>query len=270
MTNIFQEQLRWWLREENVMTGISIKPFSPSVQLFTDASNMGWGAYMGDTMLSGVWSLQERQFHINCLELLAVIRAVELSVKELVGKEILLGSDNSTVVAYINRQGGTHSPQLCRLTDELLLMLHVHDSVMRARHIPGALNVLADSLSRKHQVQATEWSLHPLIVRQIVSVWGVPEVDLFATRLNNKFPMFVSPIPDHRAVAVDALSLDWNKLTAYTYPPTALIPMVLKKIRNSVCRIVLVVPAWPARAWFPDLLELLEQLPWQLPQCTRG
>ena len=34
-----------------------------------------------------------------------------------------------------------------------------------------------------------------------------PQIDLFATRFNNKFPLFVSPVPDPLASAVDALNL---------------------------------------------------------------
>ena len=39
-----------------------------------------------------------------------------------------------------------------------------------------------------------------------------PQIDLFATRLNNKLPLFVSPVPDPLATAVDALSLAWEDL----------------------------------------------------------
>jgi hypothetical protein len=34
-------------------------------------------------------------------------------------------------------------------------------------------------------------------------------IDLFATSFNNKFPLFVSPVPDPKALAVDAISMDW-------------------------------------------------------------
>jgi hypothetical protein len=68
-------------------SGVSIKPFSPSVLIFTDASNMGWGAHVGDKMLSGTWSLSEHVLHINCLELLAVTRAVQEAIPVMSGHQ---------------------------------------------------------------------------------------------------------------------------------------------------------------------------------------
>ena len=69
------------------------------------------------------------------------------------------------------------------------------DSV-KARHIPGFLNVMADLLSRSNQVHSTEWSLHSQVFKQICHKWFTPHVELFATRLDHKVPLYVSPVPD--------------------------------------------------------------------------
>jgi hypothetical protein len=46
---------------------------------------------------------------------------------------------------------------------------------------------------------------------------GVGEhVDLFATSLNHKMETFVSPVPDPLAFAVDAMSLSWDGMFAYS------------------------------------------------------
>ena len=73
------------------------------------------------------------------------------------------------------------------------------DIVVRARHIPGCLNVIADHLSR--QPISTEWSLHPEIMSWIFGFWGTPVVDMFATLSNSRLPQFMSPIPEPRALA---------------------------------------------------------------------
>ena len=67
----------------------------------------------------------------------------------------------------------------------------------------------------------TKWSLHPQVFKQICQKWFTPHVDLFATHLNHKLPLYVSPIPDPRAWDIDALNINWTNLTAYAYPPTA-------------------------------------------------
>ena len=58
--------------------------------------------------------------------------------------------------------------------------------------------------------------------KQICLKWFTPHVDLFATRLNHKVPLYVSPVPDQNAWDIDALNINWSGLTAYAYPPTAL------------------------------------------------
>ena len=65
-------------------------------------------------------------------------------------------------------------------------------------------------------------------------------LDLFATRFNHKLPLYVSPVLDNHAFAIDAFSMNWNHIHAYAFPPTILIPCVLNKIRQSQCRIVLI------------------------------
>ena len=64
----------------------------------------------------------------------------------------------------------------------------------------------------------------------IFDLWGKPHIDLFATRLNNRLPVFVSPVPDPLAESVDALTLDWTGLDAYAFPPPVLLNAVLRKI----------------------------------------
>ena len=101
--------------------------------------------------------------------------------------------------------------------------VHHYQITLKARHIPGCLNVMADLLSRLNQVQSTEWSLHPQVFKQICLKWFTPHVDLFATCLNHKVPLYVSPVPDPNAWDIDTLNINWSGLAAYAYPPMALL-----------------------------------------------
>ena len=175
-------------------SGIPIRTFQ------ADASTQGWGVQMGDSRISGTWTRTDRKLHINCLELKAVVSALQHWAPVLQDHQVMIATDNSTVDSYINKQGGTHSPTLLRLTVELLLWLEAQNIIVRARNIPGCLNVIADHLSRLNQPIPTEWSLHPEIVKRIFRVWGTPEVDMFATVSNSRLPWFMSPIPEPRAL----------------------------------------------------------------------
>ena len=126
---------------------------------------------------------------------------------KILSKRILIATDNTTVVSSLNKQGGNTlighvSPGLVHL-GLLQTSKHCH----RARHIQGCLNVTADSFSRKDKIIQTEWSLHPQIFNLICKVWYKPMVDMFATKMNHKLPLYVSPDPDANALNIDALNI---------------------------------------------------------------
>ena len=152
--------------------------------------------------------------------------------------------DNSTVVEYINKQGRTHSAEMCSLLWKIMTWRHHNHVALKARHIPGCLNVMAD-LSRSNQVQSTKWSLHPQMFNQICQKWFTPHVDLFATHLNHKLPLYVTPVPDPNALDIDALNINWTGLTAYAYPPTALLHRVIQKIRQCYCLVIIAGQGFP-------------------------
>ena len=182
------------------------------------------------------------------------------------GHQVMIATDNSTVVSYINKQGGTCSPTLLRLTVELLLWLEAQNIIVQARHIPGCLNVIADHLSRPNQPISTEWSLHPEIVKRIFGLWGTPEVDMFATVSNSHLPWFMPPIPEPRALVVDALSQDWQGRSMYMFPPLSLLNKVIQKLRSTqAAEVILIVPWWPKQSWFPHLLRLCVEHPLAFP-----
>ena len=176
----------------------------------------------------------------------------------------MISADNTTVVSYINKQGGTHSPNLCVEVWKIFqwcLKCHI---VIRIRHIPGKFNVLADRLSRIDKIVKTQWALDQSIANSILHMFKYPNLELFATRFNHKLPLYVSPVLDNQAFAIDAFSMNWNNILAYAFHPTILIPSVLDKISQSQCRIVLIAPLWPLQTLFSEVLQLLVSAPARL------
>ena len=149
------------------------------------------------------------------------------------------------------------SGPLCALLWRILTWCSGKQVTLRARHIPGHLNVVADKLSRLGQTIQTEWSLLPQVFQRLCHKWHRPQIDLFATRFNNKLPLFVSPVPDPMATAIDALSLPWGDLDAYAFPPTAILGKVVEKLQDFPCkRLILIASGWPNMTWFWDLVEM--------------
>ena len=132
-------------------------------------------------------------------------------------KLMLVRCDNTTVVAYINHQGGTRSAKLCALTWKLIHWCILHKVTLSAAHLPGKENVTADALSRGWVVP-TEWTLHPQVAHSLFLMIDWPHVDLFASRTNHQLPVYCSRTHDPYAWQTDALAIRWDGLLAYAFP----------------------------------------------------
>ena len=259
------QALQWWMDIHNLELAVPLRVPAPELILFTDASTKGWGAHLDHLQAEGLWTVDQQMWHINNLELLTVLLALQQFQSSVQGKSVQIMTDNTTVVGQIKHQGGTHSRELFNLTRQLFQWADEHAVLLVARHIPGHLNVIADRLSRRHQVIHTEWSLAPEVARKLWQLWGQPHVDLFATRENTKLPTFVSPLQDSQAWRTDALSFSWDNLWMYAYPPTPLLAEVLLRIAGSTCELILIAPAWATQTWFSLLLDLSSDHPRRLP-----
>ena len=111
-TEAISAHLDWWQDPANVMKGSDLHPKDHSIQLFTDASNESWGAHLEQSSTKGLWSDQDKRLHINFLELKAVSLALRHFKDQCQDQTVLVVTDNSTVVAYINKQGGTQQKWL--------------------------------------------------------------------------------------------------------------------------------------------------------------
>ena len=232
------------------------------MSIVTDASKEGWGGHLGDWVVSGHWSRAWAKQHINWLELQAVWLTLKHFLPQLQGTALDVISDNSTMVAYINKVGGTQSPSLCRLALDVWAWCRQHDIFLVASHLSGDKNVLADALSRGSHRHPTEWTLHNAVSRAMFQCWPTLHVDLFASEKNHKLPVFFSIRPSPSSSRVNTLTQNWECLYGYAYPPTALLPRVLRKLRlQPTPQILLVAPFWPSQPWFRQLTSMLTDLP---------
>ena len=127
------------------------------------------------------------------------------------------------------------------------------------------MSVLADALSRSSQILGSEWTLCQEVCRELFRKWPVT-VDLFATSLNNRLPVYYSPVVDPQAAGVDTMLQTWDRFLAYAFPPFGLIPRLLAKVHQSRgLELTLVAPFRSLKPWFPDLRELLVEVPLRLP-----
>ena len=223
-----------------------MEPFAhsaPSLSFYTDASLSGWEAHLLDLTASGVWSEEESLYHINILEMRAVELALAPFLPQLQGQCFVLMSDNTSVVTYLRHQGGTISRRLCQMAAVIVLWAECHSIHLESRYIPGRRNMRVDQSSCPDQILPTELSLLLHVFDGIGQEFGLPHLDLFASRANNKPLLYVSPVPDPLAWKQDALHLPWNHLDMYAFPLFALLRQVISQVMESEgLRLLLVAP----------------------------
>ena len=174
------EDIRWW--SSNIQTATRKIPHnSPDVVVYTDASQMGWGAHIDHgNNTSGVWSKSESLRHINYLEPFAV-RLALLDNRSNIHVRIM--SDNTSTISYINFMSGCKAIECNSLTKHIWDWAWERKIWLSAGHIPGSSNVEAT-----HPNLNLEWMLSRPIFQRIVSLFGRPDISrnlcLLATTAN--------------------------------------------------------------------------------------
>ena len=256
--------IQWWI--DNLP--ISFKVIShgkPSVVLYTDSSNEGWGAVNKSkgSSTGGQWSAEEKMRHINYLELKAALLGLQALCHQERQAHIRIYMDNTTSCAYLKNFGGKKQT-LNKLAQEIWTWCIDRNIWLSVAHVAGVRNVEADIMSRKFN-DDLEWSIKADIFQKIEEKFGKFDIDLFASRLNNKLANYVSYRPDPQAFAIDAFSIPWNDLFCYIFAPFSCIPKVLQKLVEDETTAVVIAPVWPTQNWWSPLLQLIAGQPYILP-----
>jgi hypothetical protein len=96
----------------------------------------------------------------------------------------------------------------------------------------------------------------PSFFRKILSLWGPPQIDLFASLQSAQMMRFISWRAADSPEAIDALSMRWDFALAYLFPPIPLLKRVMRKLELSKGVFLLVTPYWEAQTWFASLQAL--------------
>lgn len=258
ISELLKEDLTWWESKLSHFT-CPIRQFKFELEIFSDASNSGWGVFCKGKRAHGSWNAHEKKSSINFRELLSAFFGIKCFTENLINCEILLRIDNTTAIAYINRMGGIQYPHLNNLTREIWDWAETRNLWFFASYISSGDNKEADFESRRLEPE-TEYSLSGNYFKLILDAFGKPSIDLFASRLNNKCVNYVSWIKDPGAIAVDAFTIAWEDYF-YAFPPFSIILRVLKKIKSEKAEGILVVPNWPTQPWYPRFNSMLIEEP---------
>ena len=154
-----KSDLRMWVIFLKEFNGVSLFQeqrwlAAADLELYTDASGgLGFGGYMKGKWFQGEWP-QKIKFQgrsIAWMELFPIVVAVVVWGHMMKCKRIKLRSDNEAVVEIINNQT-SRCPIIMRLVRFFVLQCLKLNVSIRAIHISGSNNNIADALSR-FQVQ---------------------------------------------------------------------------------------------------------------------
>ena len=151
--------LKTWLHFFQHFNGISVFHdhlwySNADVCLYTDSSaavNNGFGAYFQGCWSCAAWPKEWFAYgytkNITLLEYFPILVSLYIWGHKLRNKKVLFQCDNASVVHVINRQS-SKSPELMVLVRALTLKCLQLNLVLKAEHIRGVHNEIADSLSR--------------------------------------------------------------------------------------------------------------------------
>ena len=227
--------------------------------IYSDASKEGWGAHSDGVRTNGRWTEEEwveNSEYINVLELTAAKFAIFSFCKTEIPTHVRIMIDNTTAVSYINHQGGHVSFACNELSREIWMWAEKHNTWVSAAHVPGLKNEKADGESRTFNDE-TEWSIPSELFRQLCANFGIPTMDMFASRINKKHDRYVSWRPDPHSFAVDAFSIPWGPDLIYCFPPFSMIWKTVSKIARDKVDSILIAPLWPTQSWYPYALQMI-------------
>ena len=262
VTQPMRKELKWWIDNLHCQNRV-IDHGNADLVITTDASSLGWAGICEGESIGGRWLLQESLHHINYLELLAVSHSVKSFCRSKSNVHVQVKSDNSCTVSYLSKMGGCKS-ELCNdLAFDIWSWCMQRSIWLSASHVPGVDNI-SDHGSR-HFSDNTEWKLNSQIFITLTDRWGMPEIDIFASRVNKQIDRYVSWKKEPEAERIDAFSFDWSNVFMYCYPPFSLVARTLSKLRRDRGECILVAPLWPTQSWWTTLMEHLVDLPVMIP-----
>ena len=246
-----REDLLWWARVAQLREGVSLS---------LPASDVGWGALVGEHHASGLWSPHQTTLHQPERVASSSVRPAGLrtSFSRHVGSAVLRQHHHSRlssslrrdVLLHFERHGEGDTPM--GRESPCPSPASIHHGLVQCHSGRSESSQSGDRV-RMDPSSGGGRSPGPQLAGGDRSVCDLPDREASSVFLTG---LRFAGSGDGRS------SPAWDNLQAYAFPPIAIIRRVLVKLRSSRnCELTLVTLFWPQREWFPDLLELLSDVP---------
>ena len=200
---LYQEDPLWWSWAIQQRVGVDFSLPVPDLSFYSDESDVGWGVIVGEHQVSGVWSpSQKGTLHRPQGDdgSPGWPLRVQLSSQRQDDRSLLRLCHDSRLPQAIGRHEVSGPVPW---SEGILLWVESMKITLLPQLIQGSLNTRADLLSRPNLVMVSEWTLHQEVVQDLLRQ-GPAIIDLSATSLSARPPMFFAPAWKPQAAEVDA------------------------------------------------------------------
>ena len=256
-------------------------PKRPAWEVYTDASETGYGfvvvrrggASVTPIVVGVPFVRAETSLHINGKEVVAIDKAVEYLIAEGAKDEDIRVWTDSLVAKQALAKGMTMSVELLEPIRSVLCRCRKRGLRLDLCYVPTDSNP-ADAPSRLQHRETFQF-MHAERVLQEVGAVEASVIDLFANAVNRVVPgcRFCSVTSELGSLG-DAFAVDWRRLRDWKWlnPPFSLADRVITKIqRERPQRLLLCLPEWTQRSWYPRLAELPIRRSWRFEGvCYKG
>jgi hypothetical protein len=249
--------LKWWLRCFDLWNGQSVWQLPMSdTDIYTDASNTGFGLVFGSEEVSETWSSQAiADSSINHKEMLAAYFALRRWATELANHCVRFHIDNTSAISFI-KKGRAKTALTNEILERFCLLCATHNVRVLPVYINTKDNTVADSLSRGTRTSTTpDWKVPRRIFNALDTTFGPHEVDQMASPHN-------ALVATYHTRCDSMFKYDMSHLNSWCNPDFSQIAQVLDHFLDAYTRnpsstsLTLVLPEWPAQPWWPRVAHI--------------
>lgn len=248
-----REDLHWWIEALAKQQEMSLAIKETTASITTDASEgkLGYILEMGKVREEKTLQADNEAKHINTKELEALYKCLVENQDILRGRKAIWYSDNVTAKACVTRQGTQAiSKDTWETTKKVIDLMERNNISLIAKHVPGALNCAADSLSRPDE-EKEPWAK---ALEAVTGRWGPLEIDPYGFIKQSSGPVEDLHWADKRALLKPRVTeiprllglLSLVKLEQPDKAPASLWPGAA----------VVITPTWRGAIWWEQLEQL--------------
>ena len=215
------------------MKGADLHLKGHSIQLFTDASNEGWGTHLEQASTKGLWSGQTGKKATHKCSRAEGGFSGHSKFQEPVPKPNSVGCHGQLNSSSLHKQ--THS---------------------RVSECGGRPSVQVEPSSVNRMVTGVQRDLSKVVHSSCISICHSSEPQSSTIRIFSPRPKCLGHrCSEHKLVGSHCLCLPSHGSPSQGDP----------KNQQTSCLIIVIAPGWPGMPWFWDLVQLSTEIPLQLP-----